>query len=262
MEFGIEVFFWLAAAALVAGCVDAIAGGGGLITVPAMLLAGFDPATAVATNKLQSTFGSGSATLAFARAGRIDWRRALPFAASGAAASVLGALCVQRLSNDVLLGVVPFLLAGAALYFGLSPSLSDANARRRISPAAFGLLFVPVVGFYDGFFGPGTGSFYMAGGVALLGLAVVPATAQTKLLNFASNAAALAFFIGNDAVVWPIGLSMGLFAWTGAQIGSRLAMRHGARLIRPALVVMCCLAALRLLLDGANPIRHFVEGLF
>ena len=91
MEFGIEIIALLAVVAFVAGCVDAVAGGGGLITVPAMLLVGFDPATAVATNKLQGTFGSGSATLAFARAGRIDWRNSLPLAVTAVFASVAGA---------------------------------------------------------------------------------------------------------------------------------------------------------------------------
>ncbi len=262
MEFGYDVLALLAAVAFVAGCVDAIAGGGGLITVPALLLVGFDPATAVATNKLQGTFGSGSATLAFARAGRIEWRRSLPLAASGALASVVGAFAVQRLPNDVLLTVVPVLLVAAALYFGLSPKMSDQAARRRVTPLVFGLLFVPFVGFYDGFFGPGAGSFYMAGSVALLGLGVVAATAQTKLLNFASNAASLAFFIASGAVVWAVGLAMGVFAWMGAQVGSRLAMRHGARLIQPALVVMCILVALRMASDPKNPLHAFVVGLF
>jgi len=262
MEFGVEIIVLLAVVAFVAGCVDAVAGGGGLITVPAMLLVGFDPATAVATNKLQGTFGSGSATLAFARAGRIDWRKSLPLAVTAVLASVAGAFMVRELPNDVLVTVVPFLLVAAALYFGLSPKMSDASAKRRVSPLVFALCFVPFVGFYDGFFGPGAGSFYMAGSVALLGLGVVAATAQTKLLNFASNAAALLFFAGGGLVVWPVGLAMGVFAWLGAQVGSRLAMRHGARLIQPALVVMCCLVALRLLADPRNPVRSYVEGLF
>lgn len=254
----LDLLAFLAVAGLVAGFVDSIAGGGGLVTVPALLVAGLDPVTAVATNKLQGSFGSASATYAFARAGKIVWREALPMAAVALVGSVAGALTVKLLPVALLAGVMPLVLIGVALYFALSPKVRDADARQRITPLAFAASVAVGVGFYDGVFGPGAGSFYMLGFVTLLGFGVVRATAHTKLLNFASNIGALAFFAIVGGIVWPIGLVMGLCQFVGAQIGARLAMRHGARLIRPLIVVVCCAMAVRLLLNPANPLRVVV----
>lgn len=248
--------------AVAAGCFDAIAGGGGLLTVPALLLAGLDPVTAVATNKLQGSAGTISATLAFARRGMIDWRRAWPIAVSAAVASVAGALCASLLSREVLAAIVPFVLVCVALYFGLAPKMSDEDARARIPPLAFVLLVVPVIGFYDGVFGPGAGSFYMVGFVALLGFGVVRATAHTKLANAASNIGGLCLFAAAGVVRWDIGLTMAAGAFIGAQIGSRLALRLGARLIRPLLVAISCLMAARLMLDPQNPVRLLIGRAF
>jgi uncharacterized membrane protein YfcA len=252
----------LAAVALVAGCVDAIAGGGGLLTVPALLLAGMDPVSAIATNKLQGTFGVGSATVAFARARMIDWRAVGPAALVAGASSVAGALCVRLLPREVLEGLIPVLLVTIALYFALSPRMSDADARARISTGLFAGTAPVVIGFYDGLFGPGAGSFYMMAFVTLLGYGVVRATAHTKLLNLASNVGSLAFYAAAGAVVWPVGLVMAGSALVGAQIGSRLALRLGSRLIRPLLVLVCCALALRLLLDPDNPLRRAASQLF
>ncbi|MHB2167486.1 TSUP family transporter [Alsobacter sp. R-9] len=261
MEIGLETVAALAAVALCAGFFDAIAGGGGLLTVPALLLAGFDPVAAVATNKLQGSFGTLSATVAFARAGRIDWRDALPMAAAAAVGSVAGAGAVRLLSPTLLAAAVPVLLVSVALYFWLGPRMGEADVRRRMPPWLFALTVAPVVGFYDGIFGPGAGSFYMVGFVTLLGLGLVRATAHTKLLNAASNVASLLFYIAVGLAVWPVGLAMGVSAMVGAQLGSRLAMRKGAALIRPLLILVCCATAARLLLDPANPWRRAVAGL-
>lgn len=261
MELGIEAVAALAAVAVLAGMLDAIAGGGGLITVPALLLAGLDPIGAVATNKLQGVFGTASATVAFARAGKIDWPSAWPMAVLAALGAIAGAVAVRIVPGAWLAGLVPLLLIGMALYFGLSPRMTDADARRRMAPALFATTVVPLVGFYDGFFGPGAGSFYMMGFVTLLGLGVVRATGQTKLLNFASNGGSLALFVAAGLVVWPVGLAMGAGALIGAQLGSRLALRFGAGLIRPLIVLVCCAVALRLLADPANPLRRMVADL-
>lgn len=247
--------------ALVAGCFDAIAGGGGLITLPALLLAGLDPVAAIATNKLQSSGGSVSASIAFARRGLIRWPEALPAALGAGAASMAGALCVSLLPKTVLDALVPLLLVGIALYFATARRIANEDAAARISPRAFAMTLAPAVGFYDGVFGPGAGSFYMIGFVTLLGLGVVRATAHTKLCNAASNLGSLALFAMQGAVVWPIGLVMALGAFLGAQAGSALAVKLGARLIRPLLVVIACAMAVRLLADPANPLRRAVLGL-
>lgn len=258
MEFGIEVLLALAAVALCAGVIDAIAGGGGLLTVPAMLLAGFDPATAIATNKLQGSFGTVSATVAFARAGRIEWRSAWPMAAAAGIGAVIGAAVVRLLPPDLFAAVVPVLLVATAMYFWLGPRIGDADARQRWAPGLFAGTLAPLIGFYDGVFGPGAGSFYMVGLVTLLGFGLVRATAHTKLMNASSNLASLIFFMAAGLVVWPVGIAMGACAMIGAQLGSRLAMKNGARIIRPLLIAVCCLTAARLLLDPANPLRRAI----
>lgn len=247
--------------AVVAGCCDAIAGGGGLLTLPALLLAGLDPVSAIATNKLQGAAGSCSATVAFARRGLIRWREALPAALGAGLASVAGALCVSLLPKGFLNALVPVLLLGIAAYFATARRIRNEDATARISPALFAMTLAPAVGFYDGVFGPGAGSFYMIGFVTLLGLGVVRATAHTKLANAASNVCSLGLFAVQGVIVWPVGLAMAVGAFLGAQAGSVLAMRLGARLIRPLLVVIACAMALRLLSDPGNPLRRAVVGL-
>lgn len=256
MELDLITLGLLGLVALLAGFFDSIAGGGGLMTVPALLLAGFDPVSAVATNKLQGVFGTASATWSFARAGKIAWRESLPMAATAALGALAGAFAVRHLAGNVLAGVIPILLVAIALYFGLSPKMRDEDARRRIPPWVFGATVAPLVGFYDGFFGPGAGSFYMVGMVTLLGLGLVRATGNTKLLNVSSNGASLALFIWSGLVVWPVGLVMAAGSFAGAQIGARLALRHGARLIRPLLIIVCLAVAARLMADPANPLRQ------
>jgi uncharacterized membrane protein YfcA len=248
--------------ALVAATLDAIAGGGGLLTVPALLLAGLDPATALGTNKLQGAAGSLSSTWAFARKGLIDWTIAWPWALSSGAASVLGALCAKLLPVSVLQAAIPIVLVAIAVYFASARRMGDDDARARVTPLVFTLTLIPVVGFYDGLFGPGAGSFYLIGFVTLLGFGVTRATAHTKLANAASNVGSLGLFALTGSVNLTIGLVMALGAFLGAQIGSRLAMRLGARLIRPLLVVMACLMAIRLLADPANPLRVAIAALF
>jgi len=257
-----ELLAALTGVALIAGFVDAIAGGGGLLTVPALLLAGLDPVAAIATNKLQGTFGTASATLAFARRGLIDWRSAWAFAAVAGASSVVGALGVRLMPRPALEAVIPVLLVAIAIFFARSRRMRDEDARARASALAFGASVPVGVGLYDGVFGPGAGSFYMLAFVTLLGYGIVRATAHTKLLNFASNAGSLGLYAATGAVVWPIGLAMAGAALVGAQIGSLLAVRLGGRLIRPLLVAVSGALAARLLFDPANPWRQLLSGLF
>ena len=247
MELGIEAVAVLAAVAVVAGMLDAIAGGGGLITVPALLLAGLDPVVAVATNKLQGVFGTASATFAFARAGKIDLPSAWPMAVLAAIGAMAGAVAVRILPGAWLAGLVPLLLIGMALYFGLSPRMTDADARRRMAPALFAATVVPLVGFYDGFFGPGAGSFYMMGFVTLLGLGVVRATGQTKLLNLASNGGSLALFVAGDpCLAWRP--SVALDGSRSPTPGGRaLAARFAGCFVEAGLAVTSGLATARLI---------------
>jgi uncharacterized membrane protein YfcA len=246
----------LAAISFLAGFVDSIAGGGGLLTVPALMLAGLSPAEAIATNKVQGTVAAASATYTFGRKGLIDWRRAWGYAAMASASSMAGALCVRFLPQSLLEALIPVLLIAMAAYFALSRKMKDEDAHARMSTLAFGATAPVVVGFYDGIFGPGAGSFYMLAFVALLGYGVVRATAHTKFVNFASNLGSLLLYSVTGAVIWPVGLAMAGASLLGAQLGSRLAMRLGTRIIRPLLVLVSTLMAVRLLLDPANPWRQ------
>ncbi|GGK16139.1 TSUP family transporter [Luteimonas terricola] len=260
MEFGIEVLALLALAAFVAGTIDALAGGGGLITIPALMAAGVPPVQAIATNKLQSSFGTTSAVLAFARQGRIDFRRFLWPAVAAFAGSVGGAVAVQLVDPFVLAGLVPVLLVAMAAYFLLGPKASEAGTRARLGQAAL-VTIMFAIGFYDGFFGPGTGSFMATALVALFGMGLVSATAHTKFLNLASNVAALATLIVGGQVLWLVGLVMAVASIAGGQLGAHLALgRAGARLIRPLLVVMSLVLTAKLLLEPDNPLVAFVVG--
>jgi len=245
----------LAVAAFVAGFIDSIAGGGGLITVPALLLAGYGPVQTLATNKLQSLFGSGSATLAYAKRGLVDLKTQGSQAVMSAIGAALGALVAAHVPASLLRAALPVLLVAIAVYFALKHDLSDDDRHRRLPAAAFAFGFVPAIGFYDGVFGPGTGSFFMLGFVALAGYGVLKATAHTKLLNFASNVGAFAVFAFAGVVDWRVGLVMGAAQFAGARIGAHTAIRGGARLIRPLLVIVCVALAIRLLADPANPLR-------
>lgn len=242
-------------AALAAG-VDAIAGGGGLLTLPALLLAGLDPVTALATNKVQSSAGSTSATIVFVRRGLIIWPLGLAFVAAAGGGAVAGAMSAAHVPRAVLQAAVPLILLGVAGYFLLARRPGDDDRRARMPAGAFALVAVAPIGFYDGIFGPGTGAFLTIAFVGLLGYGITRATAHAKLANAASNWGALGCFALSGRVDWRVGLVMAAGAVLGGQVGSRLALRHGARLIKPILVVVAGAMAIKLLADPTNPLRQ------
>lgn len=254
-ELSLEIAVLLAAAAFVAGFIDSIAGGGGLIAIPALLLAGLSPVDALGTNKLQGLFGSGSATVTYASKGQVDLRKQAPMALVSLVAGAAGALLASVLPGEWLSIALPVVLVVIALYFALKPNMDDVDRSQRISPLVFGLTAVPAIGFYDGVFGPGTGSFFMLSFVSLAGFGMLKATAHTKLLNFASNIGSVVAFALVGAVVWKIGLLMGIAQMIGARLGAGLAIRNGAKIIKPLLVITCLALAAKLLSDPAHPLR-------
>jgi len=237
----------LGAVGLLAGFVDAIAGGGGMIALPALLSAGLPPVAALATNKLQSVFGTGMAAITYWRRGFVSLKALIPAIALTYAGSLCGALVVKQIDVSILDIVVPVALIGIALYFLFAPNLSDADKAARL---LFGL-FVPImgmiIGFYDGVFGPGTGSFLTIGFVMLFGLGLTRASGNTKILNLTSNLAALTIFIPAGDVVWPAAIAMAIGQVAGGYIGARTGIRYGARIIRPLVVVVSIALAVRLL---------------
>lgn len=258
VEPSLEIFLLLLVAAFAGGFIDAIAGGGALITVPALMLAGFTPVEAVATNKLQALFGVGTAAVSYAARGHVDLRRQLPHAAVAAFAGATGAYLATIVPGDVLRMLLPFVLIAIAIYFALKPNVDDLDRARRISPLVFGATVVPVIGTYDGMFGPGAGSFLMLAFVSLAGYGVLKATAHTKLLNFSSNVGSFSVFVVAGVVAWKVGLAMGLVQLVAARLGAALAMRKGAPLIKPLLILICVALALRLLADPQNPLRQLI----
>ncbi len=257
MEVGLDIIALLMLVAFVAGTIDAIAGGGGLLTIPALLAVGLPPVAAIATNKLQSSFGTGGAVVAFARKGHIDFRRfALPALASFCG-SAGGAFLLTLIDPSFLSGLIPVLLIAMAGYFLLAPKMSDEDRHVLAGPPLL-LAMALVIGSYDGFFGPGTGSFFITGLVAVFGLGVTRAVAHTKLLNFASNLAGLTVLVAGGHVVWTIGLAMALASLAGGQFGAHAAIRFGAGTVRPLLTVMCLGLTAKLLADPANPLTAMV----
>ena len=236
----------LTAVAVLTGFIDAIAGGGGLIMMPALLFAGLSPLQALGTNKLQSVFGTSVAMTNYARAGLIEWRRNRLTVLLVFVGACAGALVVQLIETDILNLIIPVLLVAAALYILLSPRMTDEDAHQRVSSKGY----APIggaVGFYDGFFGPGTGTFFSTSLVALRGYGLTKATALTKLFNFASNVASVLLFALGGHMLWLLGLCMAAGAMLGGWLGSKTAMRFGARLIRPLLVVISLGMTARLL---------------
>lgn len=254
-EFSSDILLLLVFAAFLAGFVDSIAGGGGLITIPALLLAGAPPVHALGTNKLQGMFGAASATWTYARHGHVKLGAQMLPALLAFAGSIAGALTATVLPGRIFGAVLPVLLVAIAFYFLLKPGLDDIDRAERMRPALFGVTVPPLIGFYDGLFGPGTGSFYMLAFVALAGFGVLRATAHTKLLNFASNVGGLVLFAFAGAVFWKTGLAMGAAQFAGAQVGAHVAMKGGARVIKPVLVIVCLALAVKLVSDPAHPLR-------
>ncbi|MDP5306687.1 TSUP family transporter [Paracoccus spongiarum] len=247
IDLSLDILLLLIAAGFAAGFIDAIAGGGGLITVPALLLAGVPPAQALATNKVQGVFGAATAAFSYARGGLVDLRTQGRAALLAGLGGVAGAALVSHLPTQALRIALPVILIGIALFFALKPGLNDLDRVRRMRPALFTASIVPLIGFYDGLVGPGAGSFYMIAFVSLAGYGVLKATAHTKLLNLFSNLGGLLTFALVGQPLWLLGVCMGVAQIAGAALGARLAARIGARLIKPLLVVTSTALALRLI---------------
>ncbi|SFB78214.1 hypothetical protein SAMN05660443_0087 [Marinospirillum celere] len=239
MEITFEILAWLFLAAFLAGFIDTLAGGGGLITIPALLLAGAAPLEALATNKLQSVFGVFTASLTLFRRKLLVWSEMRGVFLAALIGSALGAGSVHFINPDLLDWAIPLVLAGIAFYYLLAPKAGDFSTRPRIGEGWYRKAVVPVIGFYDGMFGPGTGSFFATSAVALRGYSLLDATVRAKLLNFATNLAACGVFIFGGQVLWLAGLVMLIGQVLGAWLGTHAVIRGGSRLIKPLLVTVC-----------------------
>lgn len=238
MEFGFDVLAILFAIAMFAGFIDAIAGGGGLLTVPALLSAGIPPAATLGTNKLQSTGGSLSASIYFIRKKSVDLKAIRLLIVMTFIGAASGAILVQNINVDALKIILPFLMFALGIYFLFSPSIGEEDRQQRISYVAYAFTAALGLGFYDGVFGPGTGSFLTLSFILLLGFNLPKAVTHTKVLNFTSNIASLIFFILGGAIVWKVGFIMLIGQFIGGTLGARMVVTKGKKLIRPMLVTI------------------------
>lgn len=245
MEITTDALLWLGLIAVVAGLVDSIAGGGGLITVPAMLLFQVPPINALATNKLQGSFGTATAALIMLKRGKVNLAQPIAYFLLALAGGVAGTIVVQLVTTESLQIMVPLILTIIALYFLLAKNHADIAQSARLGEATYANAVVPTIAAYDGFLGPGAGTFYAFAGVALRGQPLVTSTANAKLLNFGSNIASLGVFIIGGKVFWLVGGVMIIGQMLGAYLGTLAVMFIGAKLIRPIIVSVCLLMILR-----------------
>lgn len=257
MEFSLDILAMLFAVATLSGFIDAMAGGGGLITIPALLSAGFPPAMALGTNKLQACGGSFSASLYFIRQKAVDIKKIALLILLTFIGSAGGTIFVQNIDVEFLKTLLPVLVLIIGVYFLFSPTIGEQDRRQRISLPLFAFSAAVGVGFYDGMFGPATGSFFTLAFILLLGFNLPKAVAHAKVLNFTSNFAALIFFILGGAVVWKIGLIMMVGQFIGGTLGAKMVMTKGKKLIRPMLVTMSFVMVAKMLYD-----QGFFQGFF
>jgi uncharacterized membrane protein YfcA len=240
----------LCLAAALAGWFDAVSGGGGLVQLPALLvlLPGASPAQVLATNKLSSICGTTVAAATYYRKVRPDLRTALPMAGIALVGAALGAALASVVPGDVFRPVVLVLLVVVAAYVALRPAMGEEQALRfagRQHHVAAGLGGLGI-GFYDGIFGPGTGTFLVFLLVLLLGYSFLQASAKARIVNLATNLGALLVFIPQGAPMWRLGLLMGACNVAGGWLGAHTAIRRGSRFVRAVFLVVVGALVLRL----------------
>ncbi len=249
MEFGLEIFALLFVAAFIAGFIDAIAGGGGLITIPALLSVGIPPAMALGTNKLQACGGSFSASLYFIRRKAVNLREIWLLILLTFIGASLGTIFVQLIDVNALKAALPFFVLVIGIYFLFSPSLGEEDRKQRIGYPLFAFTAAAGIGFYDGMFGPATGSFLTLAFILLLGFNLSKGVAHAKILNFTSNFASLIFFMLGGAILWKVGFVMMIGQFIGGNLGARMVVTKGKQIIRPLIVSMSFIMVAKMLWD-------------
>jgi len=234
-----ELLLILFAVAILAGLLDTLAGGGGLIALPALILSGVPPLAALGTNKLQGSMGTATATYMMLKNKRVKWHNVKKLMLIAFIGALVGTVAVQFINQKILNYVIPAAISFIGLYFLFSPTVSEKKIEAKISERHYQNLVMPSIGFYDGFFGPGTGSFFSLAGVSLRGHNIVSATATAKTLNFSTNLASLIIFLIAGKIVWVIGLVMMLGQIIGAWLGSHCLFSINPKYLRLLVVVMC-----------------------
>lgn len=247
-NFDVIYYFVLLFVAIFAGFIDSIVGGGGLITIPALLACGVSPHLAIATNKLQSVFGSLTAAFTYYKSTTLPhliW--GVFFTAVGAAIGSYGVLFVE---DDSLKIIILICLTFTFLYIAFKPNFGKEESKAKIKNIKiFHIICGLTLGFYDGFLGPGTGSFWIFVCVFLLGFSMKQASINTKILNFSSNIVALFIFIWQYKILWDIGLLMGFGQIIGAFLGSKLVLKTKGYFIKILFLIVVALTIIKVSWD-------------
>jgi uncharacterized membrane protein YfcA len=244
----------LAVAAFLAGLVDAVVGGGGLIQIPAMFAVYPHqvPATLMGTNKLAAIFGTAVAAVKYARRVQVAWSTAAPAAVAAFALSFVGAWTVTRVPGEMVRSLLPLILIAVAVYTFKKKDLGAVHAPRHTGTAErmLALLVGAAIGFYDGFFGPGTGSFLLFLFVRFFGFDFLSASAAAKVVNVACNISALIWFGYSGHLIWQLGAMMAVCQIGGSLLGTRLALKHGSGFVRKLFLVVVSVLIVKTLVDA------------
>lgn len=242
---------FLCFAGFMAAFVDSIAGGGGMISVPAYFMIGFPAHYSLGTNKFSSICGTLTSTLNFAREGKTDnniLKVLLPFTLIG---SMIGTYTVIVIDSEVLKPIIMVMLMAVGIYSFVSKSVGQVDNFNGVTKKnlIIGAIFAFIMGFYDGFFGPGTGSFLIFGLIKIYGFDFVRASGNAKAMNLMSGITALVVFAIGGKIHYLMGIPMALFMILGARVGSRLAIKNGAKVIRPIFIVMSLGVAVKMIYE-------------
>ena len=236
-NFSIEILAFLFFVGVVAGFLDTLVGGGGLLAVPALLLSGIPPIYVLGTNKFQGSMGTGIATFLLFRKKKLDWNSVKNLMFASFIGSIVGGVIIQFVDTQFLSFVIPIVLVFIAIYFIVSPKPKSIASNPK-SNKKFELFAVPVVGFYDGMFGPGAGSFFAMTGVMIKKLEIIQATILAKPLNFASNIAGFIVFFSFGHIAFLIGLIMMMGQMIGAFFGTHYLLKANPLIIRFLIVII------------------------
>ena len=236
-NFSIEILTFLFFVGVVAGFLDTLVGGGGLLAVPALLLSGIPPIYVLGTNKFQGSMGTGIATFLLFRKKKLDWNSVKSLMFASFIGSIVGGVIIQFVDTQFLSFVIPIVLVFIAIYFIVSPKPKSIASNPK-SNTNFELFAVPVVGFYDGMFGPGAGSFFAMTGVMIKKLEIIQATILAKPLNFASNIAGFIVFFSFGHIAFLIGLLMMMGQMIGAFFGTHYLLKANPLIIRFLIVII------------------------
>ena len=242
MDFSIftyEIMIMLFAVAVFAGFIDTLAGGGGLITIPALILTGMPPLLALGTNKFQAFIGSGTASVMMLVKKKITFTEVKYLMLMAFIGSAVGTICVQFIDVELLNFVIPLVLLLIGIYFIFMPKASEIESKPKMTEQTYKYTAVPFIGFYDGMFGPGTGSFLSVSAIALRGIELIKATAMAKTMNFATNLGSVGIFLIYGQVIFSVGILMMIGQALGAYIASHFLLTINPLHLRIIVILMC-----------------------